>query len=60
MAHGSSAVKEMYLDSFAEVFAAAGLNVLVYDDRCFGASEGRVQRPGPGLIHPAPGVAGPS
>ena len=28
MAHGFSAVKEMYLDSFAEVFAAAGLNVL--------------------------------
>jgi fermentation-respiration switch protein FrsA (DUF1100 family) len=24
MAHGFSAVKEMYLDSFAEVFAAAG------------------------------------
>jgi hypothetical protein len=40
MAHGFSAVKEMYLDSFAEVFAAAGLNVLVYDNRCFGASEG--------------------
>jgi fermentation-respiration switch protein FrsA (DUF1100 family) len=40
MAHGFSAVKEMYLDSFAEVFAAAGLNVLVYDNRCFGASDG--------------------
>ena len=40
MSHGFSAVKEMYLDSFAEVFAAAGLNVLVYDNRCFGASEG--------------------
>jgi hypothetical protein len=26
MTHGFSAVKEMYLDSFAEVFAAAGLN----------------------------------
>jgi fermentation-respiration switch protein FrsA (DUF1100 family) len=26
MAHGFSAVKEMYLDAFAEVFAAAGLN----------------------------------
>ena len=40
MAHGFSAVKEMYLDSFAEVFAAAGLNVLVFDNRCFGASDG--------------------
>jgi len=40
MAHGFSAVKEMYLDSFAEVFAAAGLNVLVYDNRGFGASDG--------------------
>jgi fermentation-respiration switch protein FrsA (DUF1100 family) len=40
MAHGFSAVKEMYLDSFAEAFAAAGLNVLVFDHRCFGASDG--------------------
>ena len=40
MAHGFSAVKEMYLDSFAEAFAAAGLNALVFDNRCFGASEG--------------------
>jgi len=40
MAHGFSAVKEMYLDSFAGVFAAAGLNALVFDNRCFGASEG--------------------
>src|SRR6266508_5615456 len=40
MAHGLSAVKEMYLDAFAEVFAAAGLNVLVFDNRCFGASDG--------------------
>ena len=30
----------MYLDSFAEVFAAAGLNVLVFDNRNFGASDG--------------------
>ena len=37
MAHGFSAVKEMYLDSFAEVFAAGGLNVVVFDNRCFGA-----------------------
>jgi fermentation-respiration switch protein FrsA (DUF1100 family) len=40
MAHGFSAVKEMYLDSFAEFFAAAGLNALVFDNRNFGASDG--------------------
>jgi len=41
MAHGYSAVKEMYLDDYAEVFAAAGLNALVYDNRNFGASDGQ-------------------
>ena len=40
MAHGFSAVKEMYLDKLAEVFAAAGLSALVFDNRNFGASEG--------------------
>jgi fermentation-respiration switch protein FrsA (DUF1100 family) len=30
----------MYLDSFAEVFAEAGLNALVFDNRNFGASDG--------------------
>ena len=40
MSHGFSAVKEMYLDSFAEVFHGAGLNVLVFDNRNFGASDG--------------------
>ena len=40
MAHGFSAVKEMYLDRFAEVFAAAGLAVVVYDNRNLGASAG--------------------
>jgi fermentation-respiration switch protein FrsA (DUF1100 family) len=40
MAHGYSAVKEMYLDSFAEVFARAGLACIVYDHRNFGASDG--------------------
>src|SRR6516165_3841835 len=40
MAHGFSAVKEMYLDKFAEVFAAAGLAALVFDNRNFGASGG--------------------
>lgn len=40
MAHGFSAVKEMYLDKYAEIFAAAGLNALVFDNRNFGASDG--------------------
>lgn len=40
MAHGFSAVKEMYLDRFAETFAAAGLAVVVYDNRNLGASDG--------------------
>lgn len=40
MAHGYSAVKEMYLDAYAEVFAQAGLAVLAYDHRNFGASAG--------------------
>jgi uncharacterized protein len=40
MAHGFSAVKEMYLDAFAEAFAAAGLGALVFDNRNFGASDG--------------------
>ena len=40
MAHGFSAVKEQYLDLFADVFSQAGLSVLVFDNRNFGASEG--------------------
>lgn len=40
LAHGFSAVKEMYLDRFAEVFAAAGIGALVFDNRNFGASDG--------------------
>ncbi len=40
MAHGFSAVKEMYLDHFAEAFAQAGLASLVFDNRNFGASDG--------------------
>ena len=40
MAHGFSAVKEMYLDKIAEVFAAGDLGVLVFDNRNFGASDG--------------------
>jgi uncharacterized protein len=40
MAHGFSAVKEMYLDAYAEVFAEAGLAALAFDNRNFGASDG--------------------
>ncbi len=40
MAHGFSAVKEMYLDRFAEAFAQAGFAALVFDHRNFGASGG--------------------
>lgn len=40
MAHGFSLVKEAYLDHYAERFVAAGLAVLVYDHRNFGASDG--------------------
>lgn len=40
MAHGFSAVREMYLDRFAEFFAEAGLAALVFDNRNFGASDG--------------------
>ncbi len=37
--HGFAAVKEMWLDRYAEVFAAAGLSCLVYDHPGFGASD---------------------
>lgn len=40
MAHGFSAVKEMYLDAYADAFQASGLAVLVFDNRGFGASDG--------------------
>lgn len=40
MAHGFSAVKEQFLDRYAEVFAGAGINALVFDNRNFGASDG--------------------
>lgn len=40
MAHGYSAVKEQYLDAYAEVFSKAGFAVLVFDHACFGASAG--------------------
>lgn len=40
MAHGFSGLKEQYLDQYAARFAAAGMFVLVYDNRNFGASDG--------------------
>ncbi len=40
MAHGFSALKENYLDTYAEVYAASGLGALVFDNRNFGASDG--------------------
>ena len=40
MAHGFSAVKEMYLSNFAEKFADAGFVVLVFDYRYTGEGEG--------------------
>lgn len=40
MTHGWGAVKEMYLDHYAEVFVDAGFATLVYDHRNFGASDG--------------------
>jgi uncharacterized protein len=39
LAHGFSAVKEMYLDRFAEAFAGAGLSSVVFDNQNFGASD---------------------
>jgi alpha-beta hydrolase superfamily lysophospholipase len=40
LAHGFSAVKEMYLDKYAEAFVKAGLASVVYDNRGFGESDG--------------------
>lgn len=40
MAHGLTCVKEQYLDRYADVFAAAGMGVLLYDHANFGASGG--------------------
>ena len=41
MCHGFAAVKEMYLDKYAELFSSNGFNVLVYDNRNLGASDGQ-------------------
>lgn len=40
MTHGLSALKEHDLDKFAQQFVAAGMCVLIYDNRNFGSSDG--------------------
>jgi fermentation-respiration switch protein FrsA (DUF1100 family) len=40
MAHGFSATRELRLDAYAQRFAEAGLAVLLFDYRHFGASAG--------------------
>jgi uncharacterized protein len=40
MAHGFSATRSMTCDRYAEAFCSAGLAVLLYDHRGFGASDG--------------------
>ncbi|MDQ6744020.1 MAG: alpha/beta fold hydrolase, partial [Candidatus Dormibacteraeota bacterium] len=45
MAHGFSAIKEMRLDEYAEVFSDAGLACVVYDNRGFGASDAAPGKP---------------
>jgi uncharacterized protein len=45
MVHGFSAVKEQHLDDYAEVFCAAGLACVVYDNRGFGASDAAPGKP---------------
>jgi hypothetical protein len=44
MAHVSSAVKEMYLDSLAVALAAEGLRALAFENRNFGASDGEARQ----------------
>jgi hypothetical protein len=45
MAHEYSAVKEMYLDRFAEAFAEAGIGAVVFDNRNFGVCWGTLVPP---------------
>jgi len=44
MAHGFSAVKEQYLDRYAEIFSDSGLAVIVFDNPNFGESEGLIRQ----------------
>lgn len=41
MSHGFTGLKEMSLDRYGEAFSNAGLAVLVFDNRCLGASDGQ-------------------
>ncbi|WP_371783837.1 alpha/beta hydrolase [Streptosporangium subroseum] len=45
LAHGWASTKEMYLDDYAAVFAAAGLASVVFDFRGFGASDAAAGKP---------------
>jgi len=45
MAHGFSAIKEMHLDEYAEVFCDAGLACVVFDNRGLGASDAAPGKP---------------
>jgi fermentation-respiration switch protein FrsA (DUF1100 family) len=45
MAHGFSAIKEMHLDEYAQVFCDAGLACVVYDNRGLGASDAAPGKP---------------
>ena len=45
MSHGFSAIKEMHLDEYAEVFAHAGLACVVYDNRGLGVSDAAPGKP---------------
>jgi uncharacterized protein len=46
MAHGIGGTRDSGLESFAEAFAGAGLDVLLFDYRCFGASTGEPRQLG--------------
>ena len=45
MSHGFSAIKEMHLDDYAEVFADAGLACVVFDNRGLGESDAAPGKP---------------
>jgi len=51
LAHGLSGLKEMHLDDYAEVFAEAGLNALVYDHQNFGDSDGAPRQEVDPVLH---------
>ena len=51
MGHGFGATKDAGLEPFAERFAAAGLDVLVFDYRGYGISDARVGHPRQDVHH---------